>query len=121
MQRSQPITMRLQDKRPESVMSPDQRKFRTVYKFGRKKRNYKRKRAECAGGSWNSLHDPVQSRNSPAEAAANRESNADSDGGRSNASPPATPTVTDSGAGAAEVCTSTSRKKLDLFGGMYLL
>ena len=67
----------------------------------------------------NSLYDAVQSRNGPAEAAANQERNAD--GGRSNASPTATCTVTDSGAGATEVCSSTSRKKLDLFGDTYLL
>ena len=71
----------------------------------------------------NSLHDAVQSRNGPAEAAANGERNADGDVGLAllrgyGRRPPSTRTVTDSGAGAgtgvAEVCRSISRK-LHLF------
>ena len=71
------------------------------------------------GDSRNSLYGAVQSRNGPTGAAANQERNAD--GGHSNTSLTAMCTVTDSGAGATEVCSSTSRNKLDLFGGMHLL
>lgn len=117
MQRRQPITAQLRDNWPESVMSTDQRKFRTVHQFGRKKRHNKRKHADCAGDQRNS-NDAVEPRNGPAEAAANGETcnaaGSHGDSGRSNGIP------IDSGAGAAEDCT-TSRKKLDLFGGMYLL
>ena len=67
----------------------------------------------------NSMHDAVQSRNGPAEAAANGERNGDvglallRGYGRR---PPSTRTLTDSGAGTgvAEVCRSISRK-LHLF------
>ena len=67
----------------------------------------------------NSMHDAVQSRNGPAEAAANGERNGDvglallRGYGRR---PPSTRPVTDSGAGTgvAEVCRSISRK-LHLF------
>ena len=63
----------------------------------------------------NSMHDAVQSRNGPAEAAANGERNADGDVGLAllrgyGRRPPSTRTVTDSGAGVAEVCRSISRK-----------
>ena len=69
----------------------------------------------------NSLHDAVQSRNGLAEAAANGERNADGDVGLAllrgyGRRPPITRTVTDSGAGAAEVCRSISiSRKLHLF------
>ena len=67
----------------------------------------------------NSMHDAVQSRNGPAEAAANAERNGDvglallRGYGRR---PHSTRTLTDSGAGTgvAEVCRSISRK-LHLF------
>ena len=71
----------------------------------------------------NSMHDVVQSRNGPAEAAANGKRNADGDVGLAllrgyGRRPPSTRTVTDGGAGAgtavAEVCRSISRK-LHLF------
>ena len=71
----------------------------------------------------NSMHDAVQSRNGPAEAAANGERNADGDVGLAllrgyayGRRPPSTRTLTDSGAGTgiAEVCRSISRK-LHLF------
>ena len=69
----------------------------------------------------NSMHDAVQSRNGPAEAAANGERNADGDIGLAllrgyGRRPPSTRTLTDSGAdtGVAEVCRSISRK-LHLF------
>ena len=72
----------------------------------------------------NSLHDAVQSRNGPAEAAAYGERNGDVGlallcrvGYAYGLRPPATRTVTDSdsGAGADELCNSTSRKNWDLF------
>ena len=67
----------------------------------------------------NSMHDAVQSRNGPAEAAANGERNADGDVGLAllrgyGRRPPSTRTLTDSGTGVAEVCRSISRK-LHLF------
>ena len=65
----------------------------------------------------NSLHDAVQSRNGPAEAAAYGERNGDvglavAMPRRLRLQPPATRTVidSDSGAGADELCNSTSRK-----------
>ena len=69
----------------------------------------------------NSMHGAVQSRNGPAEAAANGERNADGDVGLAllrgyGRRPPSTRTLSDSGAGTgvAEVCRSISRN-LHLF------
>ena len=60
----------------------------------------------------NSLHDAVQSRNGPAEAATYGERNGDVGLALLCLRPPATHTVidSDSGAGADELCNSTSRK-----------
>ena len=61
----------------------------------------------------NSMHDAVQSRNGPAEAAANGERNADGDVGLAllrgyGRRPPSTRTVSGAGTGVAEVCHSLS-------------